>query len=121
MKFPVLVCDDSNVARKQVCRILAKNPDFEIIEAGNGQEALTILRAQEIGLVCLDLTMPVLDGIGLLSQLKEDKIVRHIVVISADVQTQMQTRVKELGALDFLAKPVDEDSLKSVLHKFGIY
>ncbi len=120
MTFPVLVCDDSLVARKQVVRFLKQHPDFEIAQASNGQEALDILRVREIGLLCLDLTMPVIDGIGVLQAIKAEKIECFTVVISADIQPQMKQQVSALGALHFIEKPVKQDQLEAVLHKFGI-
>lgn len=121
MKFPVLICDDSRVARNQVAKILSQNTDFEILKASNGEEAWQIIANQEIGLLCLDLTMPVLDGVGLLTKLNQHKKLPHTVVISADIQTQMRERVAQLGAIGFIEKPVSENVLQAILHKFGIY
>jgi len=120
MMFPVLVCDDSMVARKQVIRILKNNEDFHFLQASNGQEALDILRNQEVGLLCLDLTMPIIDGVSVLETIKSEKIECFTVVISADIQPEMKQRVKQLGALNFINKPVTQDELISTLHKFGI-
>ncbi|SFC37253.1 response regulator [Pseudoalteromonas denitrificans] len=120
MTFPVLICDDSMVARKQVLRVLKQYSDFEFYQASNGQEALDILRKQEIGLLCLDLTMPVIDGIGVLEAIKAEKIECFTVVISADIQDKMKQKVNDLGALNFLEKPVKVETLNSTLHKFGI-
>jgi len=108
------------VARKQVIRSLKDNDEFHFMQASNGQEALDILRNQEIGLLCLDLTMPIIDGLGVLEAIKAEKIECFTVVISADIQIQMKQRVKELGALNFIEKPVAKDELISTLHKFGI-
>ncbi|PAJ73010.1 response regulator [Pseudoalteromonas sp. NBT06-2] len=120
MVFPVLICDDSMVARKQVIRILSDNNEFHFIQASNGQEALDILRNEEVGLLCLDLTMPIIDGIGVLEIIKSEKIECFTVVISADIQEQMKLKVKELGALNFIEKPVSKNELNLTLHKFGI-
>ncbi|ATC95630.1 hypothetical protein PTUN_a3269 [Pseudoalteromonas tunicata] len=108
------------MARKQVVRHLAKNADFDIYQAANGQEAINILAQQEIGLLCLDLTMPVIDGVGVLEYIKEKKIECFVVVISADIQPEMKEKVMNLGALTFLEKPVATDALNDVMHKFGI-
>lgn len=120
MSYSVLVCDDSTVARKQVKRCLESALDVTIVEAKNGEEALTLLKTQQIDLVCLDLTMPVVDGIGVLEGIKAHKIESFVVVISADIQVEMKSRVASLGALDFIEKPVSSNELMAVLHKFGI-
>lgn len=120
MSFPILVCDDSMVARKQVVRCFKAYEDFEIHQATNGREAVAILAQQEVGLLCLDLTMPELDGIGVLEYIRDHKIECFVVVISADIQPEMKQRVMSLGALTFLEKPVSPSELHEILHKFGI-
>ncbi|MBE0345488.1 hypothetical protein PPEP_a0378 [Pseudoalteromonas peptidolytica F12-50-A1] len=89
-------------------------------QAKDGQQAMEILQAQQIDLLCLDLTMPILDGIGVLEAIKTNKIECYVVVISADIQAQMKERVASLGALGFLEKPAKAEQLLELLHKFGI-
>ncbi|MCF2908617.1 response regulator [Pseudoalteromonas sp. DL2-H2.2] len=120
MSYSVLVCDDSVVARKQVIRCLNGMLDVDICQASNGREALEVLASKQIDLVCLDLTMPILDGIGVLEAIKQQVIETYVVVISADIQDEMKTRVARLGALAFLEKPVKPESLQETLSRFGI-
>ncbi len=120
MALPVLICDDSILARKQVRKSIPETFDAEFQTAGNGLEALQILRCQEIGLVFLDLTMPELDGIGVLEAIRAEAIDSFVIVISADIQPEMQKRVMELGALAFIQKPVNEDKLAGVLKQYGL-
>lgn len=120
MNYSVLVCDDSTVARKQVKRCLESALEVDVVEAKNGEEALLLLKSQQIDLVCLDLTMPIVDGLGVLEGIKSNRIESIVVVISADIQAEMKSRVAALGAIDFLEKPVSSDALISLLHKFGI-
>ncbi|GEK08769.1 hypothetical protein PPE03_10180 [Pseudoalteromonas peptidolytica] len=120
MSYSVLVCDDSAVARKQVIKHLQSNLDIVLHQAKDGQQAMEILQAQQIDLLCLDLTMPILDGIGVLEAIKTNKIECYVVVISADIQAQMKERVASLGALGFLEKPAKAEQLLELLHKFGI-
>ena len=63
MNFSILVCDDSAVARKQVIRCLNDCITADIRQAINGVDALALLKEQHFDLVCLDLTMPILDGV----------------------------------------------------------
>ncbi|MFY8350145.1 response regulator [Pseudoalteromonas sp. SSM20] len=118
--FPVLVCDDSLIARKQVVRFFKSHDDFVVSQAQNGQEALDLLRQQEFGLLCLDLTMPVMDGLGVLANLKAENIHLHTVIISADIQPEMKQRVADYGVLGFIEKPFKDEAFSSLLHKFGI-
>ncbi|MEH6555871.1 response regulator [Pseudoalteromonas tetraodonis] len=121
MRFSILVCDDSTVARKQVMRCLKECIDADIQQATNGKEALEQLRQRYFDLLCLDLTMPEVDGIEVLEQIKISKIESYVLVISADIQQKMQARVAQLGAIDFIHKPINKTQLSTVLHKFGIY
>ena len=120
LNFTVLVCDDSTIARKQVVRCLDDCLSADIQQASNGREALALLRKQSFDLLCLDLTMPEIDGIEVLESIKAEKIECFVIVISADIQAEMKQRVVKLGAIDFIDKPIDIVRLKATLHKFGI-
>ena len=120
MTLKALICDDSLLARKQVKKSLPDDFDAEILTATNGKEALDIIAQHEIGLVFLDLTMPELDGVGVLEAIKERKHKCFVIVISADIQPEMQKRVTELGALAFIQKPVNSDKLAVILHQYGL-
>lgn len=119
MSFPVLICDDSSLARKLVKRSLPENFASEIFEARNGLEAVQQLSTQKVALTFLDLTMPEMDGIGVLQEIKNRALEAFVIVISADIQPEMKTRVEQLGALAFIEKPVDAVRLQEVLHRFG--
>tara|TARA_B100001059_G_scaffold26661_1_gene21461 strand:- start:6 stop:374 length:369 start_codon:yes stop_codon:yes gene_type:complete len=121
VRFSILVCDDSTVARKQVVRCLNECIDADIQQAKNGKEALEHLHHGQFDLLCLDLTMPEVDGIEVLEQVKANKIETYVLVISADIQQKMRERVAQLGAIDFIHKPINKIQLNDVLHKFGIY
>ena len=121
VRFSILVCDDSTVARKQVVRCLNECIDADIQQAKNGKEALEQLHHGQFDLLCLDLTMPEVDGIEVLEQVKANKIETYVLVISADIQQKMRERVAQLGAIDFIHKPINKIQLNEVLHKFGIY
>ena len=119
MGFSVLVCDDSNMARKQVLRSLPEQLSANAQLAKNGQEAVELLRSQQFDILFLDLTMPVLDGLGVLQALKEENITPAIFVISADIQPEMQNKVLERGAKAFLRKPVQIEVLNTNLKNHG--
>ena len=119
MSTRVLICDDSNLARKQVLRSLPENLSTDVQLAKDGQEALDILRNQHIDILFLDLTMPIIDGLGVLQALKDEEINLPVFVISADVQPEMQNRVLALGAKAFLRKPMQLDTLNEHLKSRG--
>ena len=115
----LLVCDDSNMARKQLLRALPTDWPVTVSQASNGEEALEQLRAAHFDLLLLDLTMPVLDGYGVLAALKAEGLAQKVIVVSGDVQEEAVRRVQELGALAFLKKPADPELLRQTLDRLG--
>lgn len=113
----VLICDDSLVARKQVAKCLPQDMDATIHFAKNGAEAISSLLDGKGDLLLLDLNMPVLDGYGTLQKIKELQLSTQTIVISGDIQPVAKTRVAELGAIDFIQKPVNNEELSAVLLK----
>jgi CheY-like chemotaxis protein len=107
------------MARKQVLRSLPEQLSANAQLAKNGQEAVELLRSQVFDILFLDLTMPVLDGLGVLQTLKDENITPAIFVISADIQPEMQSKVLELGAKAFLRKPVELEVLNTNLRNHG--
>lgn len=120
MAIPLLICDDSAMARKQVTRALPPALEVAITYAVNGVEGLAAIRAGKGEIVFLDLTMPELDGYGVLEAVRAEGLKAMVIVISADIQPAAQERVMKLGAMDFIRKPVDTAALGESLKKFGL-
>ncbi|WP_334049642.1 response regulator [Alteromonas gracilis] len=119
MGFNILICDDSSLARKMARSNLPDGFAETIYEVSNGMDALEVLAHHTIDLVLLDLTMPVLDGLGVLSEIKRRQLEVFVIVISGDIQPLMQEKVMSLGALSFIEKPIKRDALKTILCRFG--
>jgi chemotaxis protein CheY-P-specific phosphatase CheC len=120
MTIAVLICDDSNLARKQLARILPQEWQANLFFAGHGAEALDTLLKQRIDWLFLDLNMPVMDGYQVLAELKQRQLTLNVVVVSGDVQPEAFERVKSLGALDFIRKPVDSAKLQQLMQQHAI-
>ncbi|MFL0801900.1 MAG: response regulator [Agarilytica sp.] len=120
MSIPLLICDDSTMARKQVARSLPETWEVDITFATNGHEGLDAIRAGKGEMVFLDLTMPGMDGYGVLESVKKENLKCMIIVISGDIQPEARDRVKSLGALDFIKKPVNKEKLTEVLLTYGL-
>ncbi|MCZ2723669.1 response regulator [Marinomonas sp. 15G1-11] len=121
MSANVLICDDSNIARKQLAKLIPKDWDAVIHFAENGLEALDIISVKSIDLMFLDLNMPVMDGYDTLSRLQEKAINLKTIVVSGDIQPQALERVKQLGALDFLKKPATQTTVINALELHGLF
>ncbi len=106
-KRKILVVEDNDLNRSLLCEIL--KPEYDVVEAENGREALERLRqyAGDFSLILLDIVMPVMDGYEFLAAIKEDPKFDSIPVI---VTTQNDGESEEVaalscGAADFVAKP----------------
>ncbi|WP_298184007.1 response regulator [uncultured Pseudomonas sp.] len=119
--IPLVVCDDSNMARKQLIRALPAEWPVTISQATNGQEALAALRQGLGQVMLLDLTMPVLDGYETLAAIRAEGLACKVLVVSGDVQDEALRRVKALGAVAFIKKPADPALLRSTLIELGLF
>ena len=103
----ILVVEDNEMNRMLLVTLLSE--EYRVLEAGNGQEALTVLRknTEEIALILLDITMPVMDGYTFLSIIKADPAFSAIPVIVTTQSDSEEDEVSALshGATDFVAKP----------------
>ena len=121
MSTRLLICDDSNMARKQVARSLPDGWDVEISFATNGQEGIEAIKAGKGDVLLLDLNMPVLDGYGVLETIVKEDLPTLTIVISGDIQPEAHQRVTRLGALDFIQKPVNKEKLTEILLAYGVF
>jgi chemotaxis protein CheY-P-specific phosphatase CheC len=119
--IPLLVCDDSNMARKQLIRALPPEWPVSLSQANNGEEALALIRQGLGPVMLLDLTMPVLDGYQTLAALRAEGLSSKVIVVSGDVQEEAVRRVRELGALAFIKKPADPEILRQTLIDLNLF
>jgi CheY-like chemotaxis protein len=117
----ILVTDDSKMARKMVIKTLTEilEENVEIYEAQNGQEALDLYKQILPNIAFLDLTMPVMDGFEALKKIKEFDINAKIVIISADIQKLSMDKALQLGAFNFIKKPIDVFKMHQILDKIN--
>ncbi len=120
MPLPVLVVDDSAMARKMLIKSLPPDWDVEISQAANGIEALEAYRAGKAAVMFLDLTMPEMDGYQVLEALRKEDLNSMVIVVSADIQPLAQQRVMSMGAIAFVKKPVSPEVINAVLKEYGV-
>ncbi|WP_321533200.1 response regulator [uncultured Desulfuromonas sp.] len=115
----VLVIDDSSTMRKIVSRSLRQaGLDFdEILEAGDGQEALNLLENESVDLILSDINMPNMDGIEFLRQKKDNAAIAGIpvVMITTEGGSDIIGEAKALGAAGNIKKPFTPDKIEEVL------
>lgn len=120
MSVPILICDDSGFARKQMARSLPENWDVEVSFAADGVEAVAAILEGKADILFLDLNMPVMDGYQVLEAVRCQDLPTLVIVVSGDVQPEARQRVMSLGALDFITKPIDSEKLLTLLEQYGI-
>jgi len=120
MTFRVLICDDSSFARKQMAHALPTGLAGGLSFAGDGREALALLREEQPDLLLLDLNMPVMDGYQVLEQLHSEGDQVPVLVVSGDIQPEARQRVQALGAMGFIKKPTRPLDLLPYLQQLGI-
>lgn len=121
MPTPLLICDDSLVARKQMLRTLPSDWDVRVSFACDGEECLRYLEQGRGDILLLDLNMPVLDGYGVLQAIRARDLPTLVMVVSGDIQPEAEQRVLELGAMTMIRKPTEPAALHRVLKEFGLY
>ncbi len=117
----VLICDDSGFARKQLVRALPADWDVTLHQAADGLEGVEQILMGHGDLIFLDLTMPEMDGYGVLETLKREGVRSKVIVVSGDIQPEAHERVMALGALDFIKKPASPDTLLALLKRHGLW
>ena len=112
MATKILSVDDSKTIRLIVKRIFAPF-DCTVLEASNGEEGLATAISETPDLILLDITMPVMDGVTMLSKLKEHPELKHIPVIMLTAESGKENiaYIARLGVRDYLIKPFNQDQL----------
>jgi two-component system response regulator (stage 0 sporulation protein F) len=108
----ILVVDDEPVIRKVLERFFSQQ-GIIVRTACNGAEALEILKTDRPDVLLMDARMPVLNGIETLRQLQKMKLGIFTVIMTGSGDPELAQKVTELGASDFINKPIDLEALAS--------
>ncbi len=117
----ILVVEDNPINQTVIKMILKKWDNTLVSVANDGLEALAMLKENSIDLILLDLQMPVMDGYEALAAIRNGEagaayVNVPVIVLTADVMESTKERVFELGANDFMTKPVDKELLHQKVH-----
>ncbi|MEO8194486.1 MAG: LytTR family DNA-binding domain-containing protein [Gemmatimonadales bacterium] len=111
----ILVVDDEDLARQRLRTLLARRADFEMIgECATGSEAVNAIRTMKPDIVLLDVQMPELDGFDVISEIGAQNMPA---VIFATAFDDYAIDAFEVGAVDYLLKPVDEERFNRTLDR----
>jgi DNA-binding NarL/FixJ family response regulator len=116
----VLIVDDHVVVRDGLKRILAASADLQVAgEAGDGDQALALVRANDYDAAVLDMSMPGLAGLDLIKRLKIEKPALRILVLSMHGEQQYAARALKAGASGYLNKDSAAEQLLGALRKIA--
>jgi signal transduction histidine kinase len=115
----ILVADDLADNRGLLTQLL-KLDGHRVSEAADGVEALALIAQGDVDVLLLDLQMPMLDGFGVLTHLSQaDGPFVPVLVVTAAAERELRLRALDLGAQDFLTKPVDSQELRTRVRTLG--
>lgn len=118
MKKKVLTVDDSRTMREMVSFTL-KGAGYDVLEANDGQQALTVLTGTKVDLVIADLNMPIMDGLTLIRKLRAMPTHRTmpILMLTTESDDQKKAEGRAAGATGWIVKPFNPEKLVSVVQK----
>jgi two-component system chemotaxis response regulator CheY len=118
MPQTVLVVDDSATMRQQTRTLLQTN-GYTVVEAGNGAEGLEAAKGNSVGLVIVDVNMPVMNGIEMIGKLRKmDNYGKTpIFVLTTESSGDIVTRGKAAGATAWIVKPFNPQILLAAVKK----
>lgn len=112
----LLVVEDEALSRKVLIKIIRNyRPNYHIVAADNGKQALEIIETQPVDMVITDIQMPIMDGLELMKILHEmDKGIK-VVVLSGYDYFEYAKKALSYRAMDYILKPIDEEEIISTL------
>ncbi|MBV5317636.1 MAG: response regulator [Desulfobulbaceae bacterium] len=114
----IMTADDSASVRQMVAFTLKQN-GYEVVEAVDGQDALTKLATKKVDMLLTDLNMPKLDGIGLIKGVRASALNKFIpiVMLTTESQDSKKAEGKSAGATGWIVKPFKPEQLIAVVKK----
>ncbi|MBI1860868.1 MAG: sigma-54-dependent Fis family transcriptional regulator [Deltaproteobacteria bacterium] len=112
----ILIVDDEESIR-EFFEIMLKREGYQVLTAGNGVEALEILKKQSADLIISDIQMPEMSGLELLSKVKEMDPEAVQIMITAFGSTETAVEAMKLGAYDYVSKPFKIDEVKIIIRQ----
>ncbi len=106
----ILVADDDDEIRKLLNRFLSSLA-YEVLEAGDGEQALALARARRPKIILLDIAMPKKDGVEVLKELAAEMPGTGFIMITGNEDEELARECLGLGAFDYVSKPINIDSL----------
>ena len=117
---PTIVLVDDSIAMRAFFEQVAEEADLDFHAYGSAEESLDFLNTQQPSLLFLNIIMPNKDGFTFLKELRTHEL--HVdtptVIVSSKDYAQDRTEAKELGVLEFVAKPISKKAIRSLIDKY---
>ena len=117
--YKVLVVEDSPTMRQLIVFALKRIRGFQIVEANDGVDGLKKLSADKFDLILTDINMPIMDGLKLVSMVRNDPNYKEtpIIVITTEGATEDRERALALGANEYITKPIQTMKILDTVKK----
>lgn len=119
-KKTILIADDSQTMRSMLVSSIESLGDFRIVEASSGFEALRLLPRERVDLILTDINMPDINGLELISYLRNNAnyLTIPVFIISTEGSQKDIDKGKQLGANEYLIKPIDHKKLQTLISTY---
>jgi two-component system chemotaxis response regulator CheY len=117
--YSILVVEDSPAMRQLIVFALKRIPGMRVVEAQDGLDGLSKLSAGWFDLVIIDINMPVMDGLKLVSMVRKNELHKDVPILIITTQANEEDRKKaaELGVNEYLTKPVQAQQVVETVKK----
>ncbi len=113
---PTILIADDEVKERKVLALNLKNK-YEVLEAGNGEEAVDLIEKNKVHLVLTDMKMPRMDGLELLKRIQKYYKNIPVILITAFGSIENAVEAMKMGALDYITKPINVEELERLIEK----
>jgi two-component system cell cycle response regulator DivK len=115
----VLLVEDFEDSRFSLSKLL-EFEGYEVLEAGDGRQAIDMAINSKPDLILMDLSLPIIDGLSATKQIRQDPSMNNvpIIALSAHDLVDFQAKAKDAGCTDYVTKPVDFTALITVMSKY---
>ena len=116
----ILVVEDSPTMRQLISFAIKRIPESKIIEATDGVDALKKLSSENIDIILADINMPIMDGLKLVSLVRNNPSYQHIpiIMITTEGAEEDKKRALAIGANAYLTKPIQTQELMKLVNSF---
>ena len=117
MAVKIMIVDDAAFMRKRIRNILVKNGYEVVVESEDGKQAVDNYQQYQPDLVTMDITMPEMDGLAALQEIRSQDSNARVVMVSAMGQQSMVIKAIKSGAKDFIVKPFEPERVLETISK----